>query len=45
MLQGTTLLAVLSTGAIFTLGTVYLWSGDPSRRRRAWRLLCLLLRK
>lgn len=27
------------------LAAVYLWSKDPDQRRRAWRLLKLLLRR
>ena len=38
-------LAVMVTAAgIAILAAVYLWSKDPARRRRAWRLLKLLLR-
>ena len=39
-------LAVMVTAAgIATLAAVYLWSRDPGRRRRAWQLLKLLLRR
>jgi hypothetical protein len=35
---------VTATG-ITILAAVYLWSKDPGRRRRAWQLLKLLLRR
>ena len=39
-------LAVIMTAAgIAILAAVYLWSDDPGRRRRAWQLLKLLLRR
>jgi hypothetical protein len=39
-------LAVMMTAAgIAILAAVYLWSEDPGRRRRAWQLLKLLLRR
>ena len=39
-------LAVMATAAgVAILAAVYLWSDDPARRRRAWRLLKLLLRR
>ena len=39
-------LAVMATAAgIAILAAVYLWSNDPDRRRRAWQLLKLLLRR
>lgn len=38
--------AVMATAAgIAILAAVYLWSGNTSRRARAWRLLKLLLRR
>lgn len=39
-------LAVMVTAAgIAVLAAIYLWSKDPGRRRRAWQLLKLLLRR
>jgi hypothetical protein len=39
-------LAVMVTAAwIAILAAVFLWSKDPARRRRAWQLLNLLLRR
>ena len=35
----------LATVTIMVLGAVYVWSADPDRRARAWRLLWLLLRR
>ncbi len=37
--------ALLAAAAPATLSAVYLWSNDPARRRRAWNLLKLLLRR
>jgi len=36
---------MVTAAAIATLAAVYLWSKDPARRRRAWQLLQLLLRR
>lgn len=39
-------LTFMATGAALTiLAAVYLWSEDVGRRRRAWQLLKLLLRR
>lgn len=39
-------LAVMTAAVGITiLGSVYLWSQDPDRRHRAWKLLKLLLRR
>lgn len=39
-------LAVMMTAVgIAILAAVYLWSEDPGRRHRAWRLLSLLFRR
>jgi hypothetical protein len=35
----------LTVAALMVLGAVYLWSADPGRQARAWRLLRLLLRR
>lgn len=37
------LVVMISAVGISILAAVYLWSKDPNRRRRAWRLLKLLL--
>ena len=34
---------MMTTVGTVILAAVYLWSKDPNRRRRAWRLLKLLL--
>jgi hypothetical protein len=36
---------LLPSGTFVALAAVYLLSRDPSRRRRAWQLLRLLLRR
>jgi hypothetical protein len=45
MIETPFLALLLTTGAFATLAAVFLLSKDPSRRRRAWQLLRLLLRR
>jgi hypothetical protein len=40
---GAVVAALLTGGGIVVLASVYLWSADPARRRRALQLLKLLL--
>ena len=39
------LTVMVTTAGIAVLGAIYLWSKDPARRDRAWRLLKLLIRR
>lgn len=43
MMPELTVPTLLVAGGIAILAAVYLWSTDPTRRRRAWQLLKLLL--
>jgi hypothetical protein len=45
MMSDLDLAVMLTAAAMAILAAVYLWSKDPSRRRRAWQLLTLLLRR
>jgi hypothetical protein len=45
MMYNAGLAVVATAGGIAILAAVYLWSEDPGRRRRAWELLKLLLRR
>ena len=45
MMYDLTLSVAVSTSGIAALSAMYLMSKDPERRRRAWRLLKLLLRR
>lgn len=45
MMYDLNLTAALGVTALMVLGAVYVWSADPDRRARAWRLLRLLLRR
>jgi hypothetical protein len=42
MLHALTLPGLLATTVPAALAAVYVYSGDPGRRRRAWQLLLLL---
>ena len=44
MLNGLDLAVIVTAAAVAILASVYLWSEDPARRRRARELLTLLLR-
>jgi hypothetical protein len=39
------LAVIAATAGIATLAAVYLWSKDPGRQHRAWKLLKLMLRR
>jgi hypothetical protein len=43
MMYDMDLTVMVTVAGIATVAAVYLWSKDPDRRRRAWRLLKLLL--
>jgi hypothetical protein len=43
MMYDLDLTVIVAAAGIATLAAIYLWSKDPDRRRRAWRLLRLLL--
>jgi hypothetical protein len=43
MMYELNLSVIVAVSGIATLAGVYLWSKDPDSRRRAWRLLKLLL--
>ena len=45
MMYNTGLAVAATAGGIAILAAVYLWSEDAGRRRRAWQLLKLLLRR
>jgi hypothetical protein len=45
MMYDLNLTAALSAAVLVALGAVYVWSADPGRRDRAWRLLQLLFRR
>jgi hypothetical protein len=45
MMYNLDLAVIAAAGGIVILAAVYIWSDDPDRRRRAWRLLKLLLRR
>ena len=45
MMYDLDLTVMAATAGIAALAAVYLWSKDPDRRCRAWRLLKLLLRR
>jgi hypothetical protein len=45
MMPHMTVVLLLGGVVVATLGAIYLWSGDPDRRGRAWRLLKLLLNR
>jgi hypothetical protein len=45
MMYNLDLAVIAAAGGIAILAAVYIWSDDPDRRRRAWRLLKLLLRR
>lgn len=45
MLPQLSLAGLAITAVLIALGGVYLFSGDQTRRTRAWRLLRLLLRR
>jgi hypothetical protein len=42
MMYQVDLAVILAAAGTAVLAAVYLWSSDPDRRRRAWRLLRLL---
>jgi hypothetical protein len=44
MMYDADLVVIAATAGITILAAVYLWSKDPGRRRRAWKLLKFLLR-
>jgi hypothetical protein len=43
MMYDVDLTVMVTVAGIATVAAVYLWSKDPGRRLRAWRLLKLLL--
>lgn len=43
MMYDVDLTVIVTTAGVTTVAAVYLWSKDPGRRLRAWRLLKLLL--
>lgn len=45
MMNDLNLAVIASTAGIAILAAIYLWSEDTGRRRRAWQLLKLLLRR
>ena len=45
MMYDLDLTGLATAAGIIALAAIYLWSKNPSRRRRAWRLLKLLLGK
>ena len=45
MMYDLNLAVMAATVGMAILAAVYLWSKDPDRQRRAWRLLKLLLRR
>ena len=45
MMHALTLTSLLATAVPTALAAVYVYSGDPGRRRRAWQLLLLLRRR
>jgi hypothetical protein len=45
MMYNLDLAVIVTASGIATLAAVYLWSENPDRRRRAWQLLKLLLRR
>jgi hypothetical protein len=45
MMSDPNLAVMVTATGIAILAAVYLWSKDPGRRRRAWQLLRLLLRR
>jgi hypothetical protein len=44
MMYGADLTVIVTTIGIAVVAGIYLWSKDPERRDRAWRLLKLLFR-
>jgi hypothetical protein len=45
MIYDLDLAVIVTATGVAILAAVYLWSEDSSRRRRAWQLLKLLLRR
>jgi hypothetical protein len=45
MMSDLSMAPILALSGIAALGAVYIWSEDPGRRARAWKLLRFLLRR